>query len=92
MGPQKLADFPYVLVRIRCDFCQRSGSYKLARLASKFGAEARLDDVLRRVSKDCSVRADLRGKECGARFVDLPMIRPPDAPVRRMMVIRGGKN
>ncbi len=91
MGPQKLVDFPYVLVRIRCDFCQRSGAYKLARLAAKFGSEAKLDDVLERISKDCAVRHERRGKGCGARFVDLPMVRPPDAPVKRMMVIRGGK-
>jgi hypothetical protein len=30
---------PYVLVRLRCDACKRTGSYRLARLAVKYGAE-----------------------------------------------------
>jgi hypothetical protein len=30
---------PYVLVRLRCDTCKRAGSYRLARLAVKYGAE-----------------------------------------------------
>ena len=34
-----LAGFPYVLVRIACYHCDRRGAYRLARLASKYGAE-----------------------------------------------------
>jgi hypothetical protein len=32
----RLVDYPYVLVRIRCDTCKRSGRSKLARSADKF--------------------------------------------------------
>jgi hypothetical protein len=39
MHVQRLVDFPYVLVRLRCDTCKRAGSAGLARLAVKYGAE-----------------------------------------------------
>src|SRR5271163_4755928 len=34
----KLALYPFVVVRIACRVCSRNGSYLLARLAAKFGA------------------------------------------------------
>jgi hypothetical protein len=46
MVVHRLVDFPYVLVRLRCDACKRAGSYRLARLAVKYGAEILLDDLL----------------------------------------------
>jgi hypothetical protein len=33
MPVRRLVDFPYVLVRLRCDVCKRAGAYRLARLA-----------------------------------------------------------
>ena len=36
---RRLVAFPYVRVRIACELCKRSGSYRLARLATKYGAE-----------------------------------------------------
>jgi hypothetical protein len=39
MRVRRLVDFPYVLVRLRCDACKRAGSYRLARLAVKYGAD-----------------------------------------------------
>src|ERR1700731_3322386 len=87
-----LVDFPYVLVRLRCDLCNRAGAYRLARLAGKFGSEILLDDLLLRLSADCPRRDDPRGSGCGAYFADLPPRRPPDMPVRkRLRVIGGGK-
>jgi hypothetical protein len=65
-----LVDFPYVLVRLPCDTCKRAGSYRLARLAVKYGAEILLDDLLVRLSADCPWRDDRRGS-CGARFADM---------------------
>lgn len=92
MGPRlfRLVDFPYVLVRLRCDVCKRAGAYRLARLAAKFGSEILLDDLLVRPSADCPWRDDVRGG-CGARFSDLPPRRPPDMPRARLQVIKGGK-
>jgi hypothetical protein len=52
MAVRKLVDFPYVLVRLRCNACKRAGAYRLARLAVKFGAEILLDDLLMRLSAD----------------------------------------
>jgi hypothetical protein len=76
-------DFPYVLVRLPCDTCKRAGSYRLARLAVKYGAEILLDDLLVRLSADCPWRDDRRGS-CGARFADMPPRRPPDLPAALM--------
>jgi hypothetical protein len=45
MRVRRLVDFPYVLVRLHCDACKRAGSYRLARLAVKYGAEILLDDL-----------------------------------------------
>src|SRR5712672_2933783 len=91
MAVNRLVDFPYVLVRMRCDVCKRSGAYKLAGLAAKFGSDMHLEDLLAKLSADCAWREDPRGSGCGARFADLPMVRPPDMPSRRMQVIKGGK-
>jgi hypothetical protein len=40
-----LAFYPFVVVRIACRVCSRSGSYRLARLAAKFGPEITLRDL-----------------------------------------------
>src|SRR5262245_40117703 len=59
MPVRRLVDFPYVLVRLRCDVCKRAGAYRLARLAVKYGAEILLDDLIVRLSSDCATsRAD----------------------------------
>jgi hypothetical protein len=90
---RRLVDFPYVLVRLRCELCKRAGSYRLARLAVKYGSEILLDDLIVRLSNDCPWRDDPRGGGCGARFADLPPRRPPDMPLaRRLRVVAGGKS
>ena len=71
---RRLIDFPYILVRLRCDACKRAGAYRLARLAVKFGSEILLDDLLLSLSADCPWRDDPRGT-CGVRFVDLPLLK-----------------
>jgi hypothetical protein len=50
---RRLADYPYVLVRLRCEVCNRAGAFRLARLAVKFGAEILLGDLILRLSADC---------------------------------------
>jgi hypothetical protein len=89
-GIRRLVDYPWVLVRVRCEVCKRAGAYRLARLAVKYGAEILLDDLIARVSSDCAWRDDPRGSGCGALFF-LPPRRPPDMPARAMRVIAGGK-
>jgi hypothetical protein len=92
MQVRRLVDFPYVLVRLRCELCKQAGAYRLARLAVKYGSEILLDDLIVRLSADCAWRDEPRGNGCGARFADLPPRRPPDTPsARRLRVIAGSK-
>jgi hypothetical protein len=78
----RLADYPYVLVRFRCDLCKRSGQSRLARLADKFGCESTLDSVLERMTRDCPWRKDgaFSNSGCGIYCFDLPPKVPPDLP------------
>ena len=56
--PDRLSDFPWVIVRIACRSCRRHGSYRLARVAEAHGAEISLDDLLARLTADCPLRLD----------------------------------
>ena len=54
-------------VRIACRVCSRGGSYRLARLAAKFGPEITLRDLLQKFSYDCLWRAEAASLEsCGS--------------------------
>jgi hypothetical protein len=59
---ERLALYPFVVVRIACRVCSRSGSYRLARLAAKYGPEITLGDLTERFSYDCLWRAEARSK------------------------------
>jgi hypothetical protein len=88
---RRLADFPYVLVRLRCDLCKRAGSYRLARLAVKFGSEILL--FTRAPLGRLSLARRSARKPVRRFFSDLPPRRPPDIPVRkRLRVVSGGKS
>lgn len=52
-NPDCLAHYLFVVVRIRCRVCARKGSYRLARIAAKYGPEISLRDLLDRFSYDC---------------------------------------
>jgi hypothetical protein len=79
-----LAHYPFVVVRIRCRVCARKGSYRLARIAAKYGPEITLRDLLDRFSYDCLWRTQSRTKrgrtDCGVYLPDLEQPRPPDMP------------
>ena len=91
-----LAFYPFVVVRIACRVCSRRGSYRLARLAAKFGPEITLDDLTARFSYDCLWRAEARGKRgvssCGVYLPDLVQPRPPDLPpsLVKLRLIKNG--
>lgn len=91
-----LSDYPFVRVRLACSVCPRRGSYRLARLAAKFGAEITILDLVDRLSTDCPARGvrNRGGVICGAHLVDLggPTL-PPDLPpaMMKLRVVRGGK-
>jgi hypothetical protein len=81
----RLASYPFVVVRIRFHVCSRRGSYRFARLAAKFGPEISLRDLTDRFSyDDCLWRAEARSKKgksaCGVYLPDLEHARPPDLP------------
>jgi hypothetical protein len=94
MPDDRLSAYPYVVVRIGCDLCRRSGRYRLARLAEKYGAEITLKDLLLHLATDCpgvNPRHPYH-RGCQARFIDLdPPQKPPDAPAPRLRAIAGGK-
>jgi hypothetical protein len=74
-GRDRLAFCPFVVVRIALRVCSRSGSYRLAWLAAKFGPEITLRDLTDRFSYDCLWRAKARSKKgksaCGVYLPDL---------------------
>lgn len=101
--PRRLSEYPYVVVRIRCDLCKRAGAYRLARLAAAHGPETELEDLLDRLTLDCPyTRAPLDRRKkrkytamCEARFPDIftPRPRPPDLPpgMGGLRVLDGGR-
>jgi hypothetical protein len=92
----RLAFYPFVVVRIACRVCSRRGSYRLARLAAKYGPEISLRDVTERFSYDCLWRAEARSKKgkpaCGVYLPDLENPRPPDLPpgLVKLRLIKSG--
>ena len=46
MSSDRLSSYPYVVVRVACRFCDRKGSYRLVRLAAKFGPDVTMDELL----------------------------------------------
>jgi hypothetical protein len=86
-----LVSYPYVIVRIACDRCNRQGGFRLARLAAKYGADYPMDQLLADLAhRDCGHRPEnqrkgkrwtIAEKRCQAYYPDLerPM-PPPDLP------------
>jgi hypothetical protein len=80
-----LAHYPFVVVRIASRVCARRGSYRLARLAAKFGPEISLRDLADRFSYYCMWRAEAHGRKgksgCGVHLPDLEHQRNLVKPV-----------
>ena len=101
-GVERLSDFPWVTLRIECPLCpHRRGSYRLARLAEKFGSETMLTEILDRVAFNCPGRTPSGARpsnqydpKCKVRFTDFDRLSPPpDEPpsLRRLRVIQGDR-
>ena len=73
--------YPLVSVRIACRNCKRRGSYRLARLAERYGADTTLEDLLIKVTADCNLASNRTGRP-GCRAAYFPDTRPvePDLP------------
>jgi hypothetical protein len=88
---EKLLRYPYVVVRIGCEACVRQGSYRLARLAAKYGAEVTLPELLMHLTTDCPLRNARHPYQgtCRARFIDLdPPMPPPNLPQARLRLVK----
>jgi len=84
-----LATYPFVLVRLACTQCSRKGSYRLARLAEKYGAQIEMRQLLEYLAGDCRdwrPRHPFRPR-CAAYFCDLGSGRPPDLPGPRLKLV-----
>lgn len=95
----RLADYPHVVVRLACPACEIARSYRLARLASAYGAERTMDEVLDRLLKGCGPRSAARGRDtcrgiCSAHFPDLeaaPRMADPGAKRVRLRLVVDGR-
>lgn len=69
------------MVRLGCPRCRRSGQFRLARLAEKFGAKALLANVVAALTSDCNLRNEAGGHPygnwCPAYLPDLQKPQPP---------------
>lgn len=99
--PDGAAGFPWVLVRFRCHYCQRSGDIRLASLAWRYGAHATLAQLLALFRSPCPWRYDnparkpqKYGMKCGAYCPDIGRTSPPDwpPPMMGLSLIEGGKD
>ena len=80
--------FPQIDVRIRCDYCNRAGGWRLTRLVEKYGCAIPLDELLGKLAHDtCTHRPENQRKgkrwsneekRCLAYFA----IDPPPPPTR----------
>jgi hypothetical protein len=73
-GPIRLVEYPWVVVRLARDGCKRQGTYGLARLSERFGAEAEIEHGLDRLASDCIARG--QGEAQGRRAVPGSLPRP----------------
>jgi hypothetical protein len=87
---ETLSGYPYVIVRLACTECSRTGSYRLARLAEKYGAQIDMLQLLEFLAGDCRYWGRPRHpihKGCGAYFCDLESGKPPDLPGPRLRAV-----
>jgi len=101
VSASRLSEYPYVVVRIACHFCERRGSYRLARLAGRHGSEISLGELLERLAGTCPWRSGpgerRPGKydpKCAPYYPDLiNRPGPPDLPpaMTALRVVQGGR-
>lgn len=96
-----LLDFPWVVVRFRCQFCRRSRDARLATLAWLYGEHATLRWLLSEFRKPCAWspaalerKPQKYGRKCGAYCPDIGRHGPPDLPpsMSGLTLIEGGKD
>jgi hypothetical protein len=86
----RLAFYPFVVVRIACRVCTRSGSYRLARLTAKHGPEITLRELTDRFPYGCLWRGGaLDERQVGLRRFTYRTLSINDRPTcRRVRAVR----
>ena len=94
--PRRLSQYPHGRLTVVCTQCRRRGSYSVARLAVRFGAEVELDVLLMSLTASCPWQfpPGTRGPRkyqarCLAFLAELSGPRPPTR--ERLRVLQGGK-
>jgi hypothetical protein len=64
-----LAEWPYRMVRLACDYCPRRGQPRKETLIERFGGDVLMPDV-RHLIAECP-RKDAPGAACGVYYADL---------------------
>ena len=77
IAEDRLARYPYPIVRIACRYCGRRGQYRLESLVRKYGAGASLSEVLSKLSADCALSGNRTNRPgcLGAYLPDLEQKR-----------------
>ncbi|HEY1243907.1 MAG TPA: hypothetical protein VGF29_03655 [Hyphomicrobiaceae bacterium] len=78
---ETLATYPHVVIRIACRRCKRRGSYRLARLAERYGANTTIEALLRTVRR--IVASSDRTGRLGCRAAYFPDLDWPVLAGRR---------
>lgn len=92
--PRRLSQYPYGRLQIRCSQCRRQGSWSVARLAVRFGAEIDLGDLLIILTAGCRWQRSPLDREprkyearCLAYYPGLVPPDPPGAPAVRLRLV-----
>jgi hypothetical protein len=95
--PARLSQYPLARLRVACRVCERQGVYSVARLAERYGAEIKLEELLRLLTASCKWQRPPQARaprqyqpRCLAHYPDLiePELNPP---ARRLRVVPGGR-
>jgi hypothetical protein len=82
----------HVIVRLDCTMYSRAGSYRLTRMADKYGAQIEMSSLLEYLAGGCKYwRPRHPGiARCGALFPDLDWPWQPDIPLAavRLRVVK----
>ena len=85
-----IASFPGQVIDFYCMRCGRKGVHAKRRLARTYGGDTGIPELLRKLSKDCSVR-DTDGEACchaAVRLPGSPLINPTDRPLHLVSSVR----
>ncbi|MFC5391603.1 hypothetical protein [Bosea vestrisii] len=95
-----LREYPWILLRFRCHYCERVGDERLADCVAQFGTKAPIGRLLRAFIAACpwdphsgTRKPQKYGMKCGAYMPDIGRVGPPDLPpaLLEWRLIEGGK-